>query len=261
MAGRALLDEFGTRVGNKLVLMAQGANGEIASRAFEILGSYQSDLQTTEKQFVFLTLPAARRLLGLGEGDSSEVAIVLAGAGQVPAAAAALRQALPEPEYEVLTWKDLLPLVDGIIHIYDALILLWYLVAFIAMGFGIVNTILMAVLERMREFGLLRAMGMKPGAIAREVLTESFYLLVIGLAIGNALALLTVLFVSIRGIDLSFVAGGREFISMPRVIFPLLRFSDVLLANLVIFVLGLVVSTWPAARAGRFTPVEAMRQI
>ena len=77
-------------------------------------------------------------------------------------------------------------LLDGFLYI-------WYLVVFVAMGFGIVNTTLMAVYERMREFGLLKALGMKPRWILREVLTESFLLLICGVVVGNILGLLTIM--------------------------------------------------------------------
>jgi ABC-type antimicrobial peptide transport system permease subunit len=134
---------------------------------------------------------------------------------------------------------------------------LWYVVVFIAMSFGLVNTILMAVFERMREFGLLKAMGMKPLWIVREVVTEAFFLLIIGLAAGNALGLVTVWALS-GGIDLSAFATGMETFSMTRMIYPAIWARDVITANGVVFGLGLLVSVYPAAKAARFTPVEAL---
>ena len=126
------------------------------------------------------------------------------------------------------------------------------------MGFGIVNTTLMAVFERMREFGLLKALGMKPWWIIREVLLESFFLLLLGIAAGNALGLLSSWALSGAGIDLSAMAAGVEFAGMPRIIYPAVQGKDILAANLVVLVLGLLVSLYPASKAARFTPVEAL---
>jgi ABC-type antimicrobial peptide transport system permease subunit len=126
------------------------------------------------------------------------------------------------------------------------------------MAFGIVNTTLMAVFERIREFGLLRALGMKPVSIVGEVLVESFFLITMGMVVGNGLGFISVLALSGTGIDLSSLAAGAEFAGMGRVIYPILLWMDVVIANLVVFVLGILVSLYPAIKAARFTPVEAM---
>ena len=146
------------------------------------------------------------------------------------------------------------------LDIYDTFIFIWYLVVFIAMSFGIVNTTLMAVFERMREFGLLKALGMKPWWVIREVLTESLFLLIMGMAIGNILGFLSVWALSGGGIDLSSLAAGAEYAGMSRVIYPAVTGKDVAGANLVVLMLGLLVSLYPAVKAARFTAVEAMTQ-
>ena len=153
---------------------------------------------------------------------------------------------------------DLLPLMTAMLKLYDGSIFIWYLVVFIAMGFGIVNTTLMAVFERIREFGLLKALGMRPWWIIREVLTESCLILLIGMAVGNGLSSLSVVALSGSGIDLSAFAEGLEYFGMSRVIYPVMIGRDIILANLVVFVLGILVSLYPAAKAARFTVVRAL---
>ena len=135
---------------------------------------------------------------------------------------------------------------------------IWFVVVFVAMGFGIVNTTLMAVYERMREFGLMKALGMKPWWILREVLVESFLLLICGLIVGNVLGFLSIFALSGSGIDLSALSAGAEYAGMSRIIFPAIAVKDVLVANLTVLFLGLLVSLYPAIKASRFTPVEAL---
>jgi ABC-type lipoprotein release transport system permease subunit len=260
VVGQALLDKFDTKIGRKLVLMSQDTDKEIASRAFRIVGVFRAEMESTEKQFVFVSLSAAQQMLKLKNGIS-EVSILLSSYKDADRVAAALRDALPADGYQVLTWKDAMPMVTAVLKMYDGFIFLWFLVVFIAMGFGIVNTTLMAVYERIREFGLLKALGMKPWWIVRQVLTESFYLLVLGMIVGTGLGALSIFALSGTGIDLSSLAAGAEFAGMSRVIYPVVQSKDVVTANLVVFILGIIVSLYPAVKAARFTPVEAMAHI
>jgi ABC-type lipoprotein release transport system permease subunit len=257
LVGRALAEEFETRLDRRIVLMSRDTAGEIASRAFRIRGVFRAETESTEKQFVFVTRKAARDMLGLRQGIT-EAAVLLPAHDLTEPTAEALEARLPTPPLSVRTWKDLLPLVRVTLELHDTFIFLWFLVVFIAMAFGIVNTLLMAVFERLREFGLLKALGMRPRGIVQGVLTESFFLLLLGTAAGNALGVLSVTLLSENGIDLSAMAAGLEYVGMPRVVYPALQGADFLLANLVVFVLGIAVSLYPAVKAGRFTPVEAL---
>lgn len=257
LVGRALAEEFETRLDRRIVLMSRDTEGEVASRAFRIRGIFRAEMESTEKKYVFVTRSAARAMLGLEQGIS-EAAVLLPAHDMTEPTARALKGRLPTPPLAVQTWKDLLPLVRVTLELHDTFIFLWFLVVFVAMAFGIVNTLLMAVFERIREFGLLKALGMKPRGIVQGVLAESFFLLLMGTAAGNALGVLSVSLLSERGIDLSAMAAGLEYVGMPRVVYPVLRGGDFLLANVVVFALGILVSLYPAVKAARFTPVEAL---
>ncbi len=260
IVGQALADKFETKLGRKLVMMSQDTKGDIASRAFKITGIFRAEMEATEKQFVFVTIGAARKMLKLGN-EISEVSILLADYKESDEVADDLRGVLPSESYDVQTWRELLPFVTAVLKMYDWFIYLWFLIIFIAMGFGIVNTILMAVFERIREFGLLKALGMKPWWIVKEVLAESFFLLLLGMVAGNALGFLSIFALTDTGIDLSALSEGLEFAGMSRVIYPFVLIKDIVAANLVVLILGLVVSIYPAVKAARFTPVKAMAHL
>lgn len=260
LVGEALLEKFDTRPGRKLVLMSQDTNREIASRAFRIVGAFRAEMEATEKQYVFVTRQASQKMLKLKDGIS-EFSILLSGKPDNPGVYSALNTALPSRQFEIHTWRELLPFQMAYLKILDGFMWIWYLVVFVAMGFGIVNTTLMAVFERMREFGLLKALGMKPWWILREVLTESFLLLITGMALGNALGFLCVYALSGSGIDLSALAAGAEYAGMTRIIYPAVELKDVLMSNMIVLFLGILVSAYPAVKAARFTPVEALAHI
>ena len=257
LVGEALLEKFETKLGRKLVLMSQDTHREIASRAFRIVGTFRAEMEATEKQYVFVNRTASQKMLKLKD-SLSEIAILLPGKPDNPDVTDALKTALPSERFEVHTWRELLPFQMAYLKILDGFMWIWYLVVFVAMGFGIVNTTLMAVFERMREFGLLKALGMKPWWILREVLTESFLLLITGMAIGNALGFVCIYALSGSGIDLSALAAGAEYAGMTRVIYPAIALRDVFMSNFIVLFLGILVSAYPAVKAARFTPVEAL---
>jgi len=255
--GRGLVESLETRLGRKLVLMTQNASGKTSSRAFRIKGIYRAELEATEKRYAFISLSAARALLE-AEGAVTNFCIKLEDIEQVPATHAALTPDLPAGA-TILTWEDMLPLLIGYLGIFNIFIILWYIVVFVAMSFGLVNTTLMAVMERIREFGLLKALGMKPFWIVRGVLTECVILLLIGLTLGDLLGLATVMSLQ-GGIDISFLAEGTEYFGFANIIIPTLSLRDFYIINGIILILGILVCLYPAIKAARITPIEAMAQ-
>jgi ABC-type lipoprotein release transport system permease subunit len=237
--------------------MSQDTEQEIASRAFRIVGVFRAEMESTEKKFVFVTLSASQKMLKLGNGIS-EIAILLSDGYENQDVYKKLKATLPPEQFEVHNWRELLPFQTAYLRILDGFMWFWFLVVFVAMGFGIVNTTLMAVFERMREFGLMKALGMKPWWILREVLVESFLLLICGLIVGNLLGFLSIYALSGSGIDLSALAAGAEYAGMSRIIYPAIAAKDVWVANLTVLLLGLLVSLYPAIKASRFTPVQAL---
>jgi ABC-type lipoprotein release transport system permease subunit len=144
--------------------------------------------------------------------------------------------------------------------VMDGFILVWTVVIFLALSFGLVNTLVMAVFERVREIGLMLALGMRPMSILAQVVIESLLLLVIGLAVGTLLAWLTILPLE-SGIDISIVAEGMEMFGSSSILYPELTIEDVLLANVVVLVLGFFASLSPAWRASRYDPIEALTKV
>jgi ABC-type antimicrobial peptide transport system permease subunit len=148
----------------------------------------------------------------------------------------------------------------SMLNVMDGFIFIWFGVIFLALSFGLVNTLLMAVFERTREIGLIQALGMQPGSILFMVLVESLIMLLIGLFAGNLLSWLTIL--PIRdGIDISGVSEGLEWAGMSSTLSPSVLASDVLLANSIVLVLGVAASLLPAWRASRKVPVEAITRV
>lgn len=265
VVGQALLDRIDGRIGSKVVVMSQDASGETVSKGFRIRGVYRTELKATEKVFVFASLATIRSMLGVGSG-ATEVSIHLpqtrgnGGTSLLLETVASLNRILSTTNYRAEDWTEMLPSLHAYLKMFDGYMLIWFVVVFIAMGFGLVNTMLMAVYERMREFGLQRALGMRSSRIVRMVMIETLLLLVTGAIIANSLSVLLIM-AGGDGLDLSRFAQGTEMFGVSRIVVPQLVTKDVFMANGVVLVLGMLVGLYPALRAARFTPVETMRQI
>ena len=160
-------------------------------------------------------------------------------------------------DMEVLSWLDLDPYLGTMMNVMNGFVLVWMVVIFLALSFGLVNTLMMAVFERVREIGLMRALGMRPSAIVYQILVESLMLLALGLLAGNILAIGTIIPLK-EGIDVSMVAEGMEMMGASSVLYPVLQWPDLVLANAVVIVLGIITSLLPAWRAAQYRPVEAL---
>lgn len=262
LMGAALAQKLQTGIGKKLVVTTQKADGESGSRAFRIRGLFHAEMEATEKAFLFVTHQAAERLLGQKD-IATEVAITLpkgASDKEIAVVSQGIKEALAEAPVSVTTWRDLLPAITAYLAMFDSFLIIWFVVIFIAMGFGIVNTILMAVYERMREFGLLKAIGMKPSRIIAMVLSESIFLLVAGCILGTALGVGFVWYFSQGGINLGSFSQGTQMLGISRIIRPMIFQSDIIVANAVVVILGGLVSIYPALKAARFTPIDTMNQ-
>jgi ABC-type antimicrobial peptide transport system permease subunit len=145
----------------------------------------------------------------------------------------------------------------SMLEVQDGFALIFIVVVFLLLSFGLANTLLMAIFERVREIGLMQALGMRPVLVLWQILLESLFLLLLGLAVGIGLGMATVLLLA-DGLDLSAVAEGMALMSVGSVLYPLLMPGDVLLTVVVVLVMGMLTSVLPAWRAARLRPVQAL---
>ena len=141
----------------------------------------------------------------------------------------------------------------------DAAMFIWFLIMMGALIFGLVNTLITAVMERIKELGMLRAVGMRPGAVVMQVVMESTLIMAVGVVLGILVGWLFILWLG-EGIDLSRWAEGVEMAGMRSLLVPRLFMNDlVLVAGLSLF-FGFVASLYPAWRAVKIKPLDALRR-
>jgi ABC-type lipoprotein release transport system permease subunit len=253
--GRKLLERLETDLGKRVVVMSQDPDNNIADRGFRIVGVYKAKLAALEEAYIYTGRTTAQTLLKL-DGHVSEIAISGHDYRDVDSLYRLIEHAAGD-DADVRPWTELDTYLGLMMGVMDGFVLVWVIVIFLALSFGLVNTLMMAVFERVREFGLMQALGMKPSAIRYQVLLESVILLLLGLVAGNLLAVASVLPIS-DGIDLSVVAEGMEMMGVSSVLYPALKLKDVVMANVVVIILGILTSLLPAWRASQYRPVEAI---
>ena len=258
VVGRKLVEKLETGLGKRVVIMSQDQENEIADRGFRIVGIFDAKLAQYEEGYVFGGEGTIQDLLGVGDAVS-EVAIL----GRDYRDAGWLHQLVANAagsDVEVLPWNELDTYLGSMLAVMDGFVVVWIVVVFLALSFGLVNTLVMAVFERVREIGLMLALGMTPRNILSQIIAESIFLLVIGLAIGNLAAWATIEPLK-GGIDVSIVGEGMAYIGAASVLYPALYLKDVILANIIVIVLGFFASLSPAWRASRYDPVRAITKV
>jgi ABC-type lipoprotein release transport system permease subunit len=241
-------------LGDEVALIAQAADGSPASGLFSVVGLVGTEGDQTERMNCYLHLETAQEYLAL-EGRVHELVVVLTGQSKARSGAEAIREALGDPGLEVHPWQAIEK------QFYDAMqadlkgnwVSLGVIMLLVAIG--VLNTVLMTVLERTREFALLRAMGTRPWTVFRLILLETAYLAVFSVVMGAGLGYLGNLILSKHGIPINIEYGGVVWDQM----LGSTAFHTIWVPAAVTFGTAIVVSLPPALRAVRMELVQGLR--
>ncbi len=256
--GAKLARTLETEVGKRVVLMSQDPDNDIADRGFRVVGLFHASMPAYEDGFIFIGKHVAQKMLRIGEATTEAVFLGDDYRNVEPIYEQVI--AAVDGSVDVKRWYEVDTFLGTMLEVMDGFVLIWVVVIFLALSFGLVNTLVMAVFERVREIGLMMALGMKPAAILGQIIIESMLLLVVGLAIGDLLAWASIQPIK-DGLDISIVAEGMEMMGASSVLYPKLLLQDVVLANVVVLILGFLASLSPAWRASRYEPVEAITKV
>ncbi len=255
LIGAGLAEQLETSVGRRIVLMTQGSDGRNREAGFRVAGVYRASSSGLEKVFVF----TGRRVLQdlLDSEAVTELSIRLVENGQRAMARDLLQRQFAAQEAS--TWDELEPMAASMYKFADTAMLIWFSIMMAALAFGLVNTLVTAVMERTRELGMLRAIGMQPGVVLLQVVMESLMVVSLGVLMGIGMGMLAVYSLS-DGIDLSEWTAGIEGYYMSSVLVPVLLPYDIFRITVLSLLFGLLASIFPAWRAVRVEPLDAMRR-
>jgi ABC-type lipoprotein release transport system permease subunit len=254
--GRRLARTLGVEPGDELLVLSEAADGSMAYDLFTVRGVLLGISDATDRTGVFMTMPAFRELMVVPSGVHQ--IIVRRPEGVALPAAARQVQVLGD-EFDVRTWRQLMPTVSSMMDSARGAVFVMALIVYIAVAMLILNAMLMAVFERVREFGVLKALGVGPSEVLRLILVESGIQTGIAILVGVTLAAPLGLYLEHVGIDLQVLAGvtvmGVAMDPVWRAAPSARSFAGPILSLVVIV---LVAVLYPALKAALIRPVDAI---
>ena len=259
LIGKALAETLQTKVGRRVVMIVEGADGKSRERGYRIAGVFDSSTNWPEEALVFTGLQALQDTLATVGLDNpiTELSVVLVSDEDRPSAAEKLRD--QHPQLVVKDWRQMQPQIAEIVDVVDATMVIWFILIMSALTFGLVNTLIATVMQRTQELGMLRALGMNKQLLLIQVVMECVGIMVVGVIAGLILGVLLVFGLG-EGIDLSAFSESVEAFGMSTFLKPVLTVEDLLLFGGLSMLVGLFASFFPARRALKISPLMAMNR-
>jgi putative ABC transport system permease protein len=258
LIGKKLADKMKLKIGGKLVITFVDRESNITAGAFRVQGIYRTDNTPLDERNVYVHQPTLNTYLGT-EHASHEIAIILHHDEDLEGAKQQLQSKLPG--YLVQTWKENSPETDLMVTTIDEYSAIIIIIIMIALAFGIINTMLMSVLERTREIGMLSALGMNQSRVFLLILSETVMLTIIGVPLGLLISWLSIKYFSTAGIDISSFSeeamSGFGFGSIIYPEFPVVRIPTVMI---IVVSTALLSALFPSLKAIKLQPADALRQ-
>jgi ABC-type lipoprotein release transport system permease subunit len=259
--GIGLTERLGLSLGNRFVLTAQSTSGQIQGQLVRVVGIFRTGLPDVDDGLVHIPISTARSWLE-AEGAVTTIGAILPYSRIVPDVVDALRAEIRDDDVRVLSWQEAYPELDAAIRVDDYGDYVFMGILFAIVALAVLNTVLMAVLHRKREFGVLQALGLTPGETGLVVFVEGLLLTALAGVVGMiAGAALTWVFFR-NGLDFSvFLAEEFTFggIVIDPVIVPEFRFVQVMQSFFSIAVVGITASIYPAYHATKIDVGEALK--
>lgn len=245
------------REGSRIILSLLDVNGHQTGAAFRISGIFRTNNDLFEAMSLFVPEDELRTLTGLEEGQYHRVIARLKEDDLTNKVTPVVREALPG--LEVLSWKeiqtDLAMVTDYINQIYA----IFMIIILAALAFGIVNTMLMSVLERTRELGMLSAIGMNRRRVFTMIMLESIFLSIVGGFAGMAVSAVVIAITGHTGINLVKYAEGMEAFGYSAHLYPTIGADFFIMLTVMIVITGILSAIYPARKALQLNPVEALK--
>ena len=262
--GDKLAIAIGVDVGSEIVLLAPAADGSMGNDLYTVTGLFRTGLDAMDESLVVMPLASLQELLRLAPERVHEVGIKLHDISTATTAAAKLEAQLSKTiPVRVRPWEELAPELANYVQFNRSVTVILFLIFFVLAAMGIANTMLMAIIERTHELGMLMAVGMRPIQMVGLIVAEAAGLAVASLVMGAALGSPLLWYLQVHGLNLG---GERGAVSLAGIVVGPLwygrqDFTAYTQAAVGLAITALASALYPALRAARFRPAEALRKV
>jgi len=257
LIGKKLAERMKLRLGSKIILTFTDQDQNITAGAFRVVGIYRTNNSPLDEVQVFVNRETLSEYLDVGEAIH-EVAIILINDKELDPASATIKSIFPNRD--VKTWREISPETELMVNTMDQFSYIIIVIIMIALAFGIINTMLMAVLERTHEIGMLAAVGMNRRRVFSLILTETLILTTVGVPVGFVMTWLTVDYFARVGIDIaSFSEAAMSGFGFSSMIYPEFPWKSIPGVMVIVAGTALVSALFPSMRAIRLEPADALR--
>jgi putative ABC transport system permease protein len=223
---------------NKIIITVQDDNKNITGGAFRIVGIYRTDNLMFDEANVFVRNSDIARLTGISETDAHEVAVLLNKNEDTEAATRQISELFPSKE--VKNWLQLSPDAGALVGAMNQYTFVFTLIILIALCFGIINTMLMVIMERMRELGMIMAIGMNQIRVFFMIMLETVFLALTGGIIGLILGYITSVTLDQKGINLNFWKEAFGEMGFSAIIYPEIEFQLIVFTAIMVVITGII---------------------
>ena len=257
--GKGLADAMEVGVGDRISMSGKSTNEEMRKRTMTIIGVYDINLASLERQVLYISLSEAQLLYDLGD-EVTEVILYTEVTGKEPPIVEALSTSLAG--YEITTWKTAIPELSSTVEMKNAIMTGFSAVLLGIAGIGIFNILLMAIYERTKEIGLLGAIGLKPRQITFLFLLEGIMIGLVGAVVGMVMGYLITSLLGIYGINYGFAVDMIDYMAlMGTHIYPAFDFDLTLQRAGMVAVISALAALYPAIEASRREPADALHHV
>ena len=262
--GKKLADKLNLGLGDKLIVTLTDSSGTITSGAFQIVGIFKTANNRFDEANVFVNKKDLSNLTGYPENTGVEIAIRLKANSETPNVLKMLRRLFQKEirskQIVIRSWDQIQPLLKSMIAMMDYFSYIFLFIILEALAFAIINTMLMAVMERTREIGMLMALGMNKHKIFSMIMLETIFLSVVGAVLGLLISILLINHYATYGFDLSSVAKGLNYIGYSSRIFFRVNTNFYVISMILVVLIAILSSISPALKALKLQPAKAIRE-
>lgn len=260
--GKMLAESLKVDIGDELIILTQAADGSLGNDIFCVCGVLQSIGDEIDRGAVIMGIDELRELLILPD-KIHEISISLAHPEMVDVVKANLERILKGRNLEVLTWKEIFPQMKEILELNKVWTYIMLLIVFGLASLGVLNTMLMALFERIRELGLIMALGLRPLSVVCMILLETLLLGLISTIFGGAVGISGGLYLGAHGWNLSGISEGFSMsgVTVSTIIYAHLTMEGILISIICMILVSLLAAFYPAIKACRLDPVIALSTV